>query len=100
MLQWLWNVLGVNQANGQDRSALVLPVPVPAAPTDPATNTQEFSQDEVDSINLEAEAVAAEKEVQQALDTHMETISEADPKLKMLSQQLRDLEQDQAQATS
>ncbi len=100
MLQWLWNVLGVNQINGQDKSALVLPVLAPPVAIDPVIDTQEFSQVEVDKIRLEAEAVAAEQEVQQALDTHMETISDADPKLKLLSQQLRDLEQDQAQATS
>ncbi len=105
MLQWLWNVLGVNQPNGHDKSVLTLPVvplhpPASPTPVDPVLDTRQFTQIEVDNIKLEVEAKEAEAQLEQAMQAHMETINASDPSLKLLSQQLRDLEEDQAPATT
>ena len=95
MLNWLRVVLGLNRTNGKAGAPIPI-APAPAAPMDPTRQTQEFTQVEVANIQLEAAALEAEAELQQAMKTHTETISGHDPQMQKMAHQLRQMDQEPA----
>ena len=97
MLRWLRDLgkrMGLVSDNGQ-----VIPVtasPVPDVPIDSDRRTQQLTAIEVDNIKLEAEALEAEAQLQQALVSHQETLTDANPELQKIARQLRDMDQQAA----
>lgn len=95
MMNWLRSVLGLNRTNGKAADPMPIP-PAPAAPMDPARQTQHLTQVEVANIQLEAEALEAEAALQDAMKQHTETISDHDPEMQKLAQRLRQMDQEPA----
>lgn len=92
MLNWLRDLgkrMGLVSDNGQ-----VIPVaasPMPEMPVDSDNRTQQLTAVEVDNIRLESEALEAEAQLQQAMVSHQETLTDANPELKKITSQLRQM---------
>ncbi len=82
MLHWLLSLFGrARYKNGE-------------AEPDPISETQEFSEAEIEHVAAEARAIEAEDQMRQATKQHMETIGEYNPQIQHITEQLRTMKID------